>query len=265
MLLTGTAGGGKGTLVRILRGIIGPQNLATLRTSLLATRFELGRFRGATLLYGADVPPDFLNCGSAAVLKSLTGGDPLTLEFKGANSRPELVCHFNVLLTSNSHLRVKLPGDADALRRRLRIVQYNNPPPREVIADLSDDILRDEGSGVLNWCLDGMYRIRADGWKLNLSQRQQGVVDDLLTECESHVRFVRDCLTVAPSRVVTVEECYETFAEYCVRRGWDTVLKAHFTGLAEDAIRREFGISRRNDIIGNSGKAQRGWKGISWK
>ena len=43
MLLTGTAGGGKGTFIRVLRGIIGPHNMATLRTSLLGTRFELGR------------------------------------------------------------------------------------------------------------------------------------------------------------------------------------------------------------------------------
>jgi putative DNA primase/helicase len=110
MLLTGMAGGGKGTFIRVLRGIIGPHNMATLRTSLLGTRFELGRFLGRTLLYGADVAPDFLNCGSAGVLKSLTGGDPMKLEFKSTNARPEIICAFNVILTSNIHLRVRLRG-----------------------------------------------------------------------------------------------------------------------------------------------------------
>ena len=54
VILTGTAGGGKGTFVRVLNGIIGQINLASLRTQLLGERFELGRFLGKTLLYGAD-------------------------------------------------------------------------------------------------------------------------------------------------------------------------------------------------------------------
>ena len=61
MILTGTPGGGKGTFVDVLVGIIGQVNLASLRPQLLAERFELGRFLGKTLLYGADVPENFLN------------------------------------------------------------------------------------------------------------------------------------------------------------------------------------------------------------
>lgn len=265
MLLTGTAGGGKGTFIRVLRGIIGPQNMATLRTSLLGTRFELGRFLGRTVLYGADVAPDFLNCGSASVLKSLTGGDPMTLEFKSTNTRPEITCAFNVILTSNTHLRVRLQGDADAWRRRLRIVRYENSPPEKVVADLSESILAEEGSGVLNWMLEGLTRVRADGWTLGTTARQQRIVDDLLTECESHVRFVRDSLRKEPIGSLTADQVYEKFSDYCVRRGWDTLAKAHFSTLIEDAVRRELGISRRNDIFGTNGKSQRGWKGIGWK
>ena len=265
MLLTGTAGGGKGTFIRVLRGIIGPQNMATLRTSLLGTRFELGRFLGRTVLYGADVAPDFLNCGSASVLKSLTGGDPMTLEFKSTNARPEITCAFNVILTSNTHLRVRLQGDADAWRRRLRIVRYENPPPEKVVADLSESIVAEEGSGVLNWMLEGLARVRNDGWTLGTTPRQQRIVDDLLTECESHVRFVRDSLKKDAVGSLTVDQVYERFSDYCVRRGWDTLAKAHFSTSIEDAVRREFGISRRNDIPGTNGKSQRGWKGIGWK
>jgi P4 family phage/plasmid primase-like protien len=265
MLLTGTAGGGKGTFIRVLRGIIGPQNMATLRTTLLGTRFELGRFLGRTLLYGADVAPDFLNCASASVLKSLTGADPVTLEFKSTNARPEIVCAFNVILTSNTHLRVRLQGDADAWRRRLRIVRYENPPPEKVIADLSEVILHNEAPGVLNWMLEGLRRVRDDGWRMGISPRQQKIVDDLLTECESHVRFVRDSLRKHADGSLTVDEIYERFCDYCVTRGWDTMPKAHFSSLAEEAVRRELGASRRNDIAGPNGKAQRGWKGIGWK
>src|SRR5207237_8278063 len=55
LVLSGTAGGGKGTFIRVLVGIIGQANVGTLRTQLLTERFEVGRFLGKTLLYGADV------------------------------------------------------------------------------------------------------------------------------------------------------------------------------------------------------------------
>ncbi|MBM3257408.1 MAG: hypothetical protein FJY98_03760 [Candidatus Liptonbacteria bacterium] len=73
LFLIGTPGGGKGTFIRILNRIIGPENMATFRSALLMNRFEISGFVGKTLLYGADVAPDFLNCSAAAVLKSLTG------------------------------------------------------------------------------------------------------------------------------------------------------------------------------------------------
>ncbi len=72
VILSGTAGGGKGTFIRVLTGIIGQGNLATFRPQLLGERFEIGRFLGRTLLYGADVPESFLNQRGASVLKSLT-------------------------------------------------------------------------------------------------------------------------------------------------------------------------------------------------
>ena len=99
LILNGTAGGGKGTFFRVLHGIIGGNNIGSLRTGLLQERFELSRMLGKTLLYGPDVPENFLNCKGASVLKALTGGDPVNVELKGSNERPEIICRFNRQLT----------------------------------------------------------------------------------------------------------------------------------------------------------------------
>jgi phage/plasmid-associated DNA primase len=103
----------------VLTGVISATNVASSRTQLLAERFELGRFLGKTLLYGADVPENFLNERGASVLKSLTGYDPVTLEFKRSNESPPIVCKFNVIVTCNSRLTVHLEGDTEAWRRRV--------------------------------------------------------------------------------------------------------------------------------------------------
>src|SRR5205823_10071379 len=144
LILSGTAGGGKGSFVRVLCGVIGQMNLASLRPQLLGERFELGRFLGRTLLYGADVPENFLNQRGATVLKSLTGYDPVTLEFKNSNESPSIICRFNVIVTCNSRLTVHLEGDVEAWRRRLVMIEYHKPKPEQVIADLDRQILQRE-------------------------------------------------------------------------------------------------------------------------
>ena len=113
---------------------------AANRLGTSAARFfhQLGRFLGRTLLYGADVPANFLDQRGASVLKSLTGYDPVTLEFKNSNESPSIICRFNVIVTCNSRLAVHLEGDVEAWRRRLAIIEYRKPKPEKIIADLPE-------------------------------------------------------------------------------------------------------------------------------
>jgi P4 family phage/plasmid primase-like protien len=262
MVLTGTAGGGKGTFIRVLRGIIGPENLATLRPMLLGERFEVGRFLGKSLLYGADVPENFLSCKGASSLKALIGGDPMTLEFKGSNERPEIVCRFNAIVTCNSRLTVHLEGDAEAWRRRLAIVEYKNAKPDKVITDLSEQILAKESSGVLNWMLEGLEMLRADGWTLRLSESQQRTVDDLLLESEADVVFARECLHREEGGSLTVGKCYEAYVTFCNERGWVAMPRKRFSTVIGDTVTRQFGMTMRHDLSDDNGKNQRGWRGL---
>jgi len=262
LILIGTPGGGKGTFIRVLTGIIGQTNIASLRPDLLGERFELGRFLGKTLLYGADVPENFLNQRGASVLKSLTGYDPVTLEFKNSNESPLITCRFNVIVTCNSRLTVHLEGDTEAWRRRLAIVDYHKAKPTQVIADLDRQILATEASGVLNWMLQGLDKIRADRWQLNLTSGQQKVVDDLLLESDAHNLFARQELVRSPGEELTVQDCFAAYVEFCNQRGWTTLTKNKFSQTIGDIVAREYGRTVRNDIKDTSGKAQRGWKDL---
>jgi putative DNA primase/helicase len=265
LLLTGTAGGGKGTFVRVLVAIIGASNVGALRTQLLGERFELGRFLGKTLLYGADVPDNFLNHRGASILKALTGGDPVTLEFKNSNEAPGIICKFNIVVTCNSRLTVHLEGDTAAWRRRLGMIEYHKPKPEKVIADLSERIFAREASGVLNWMLKGLEKVHADSWQLHLTSAQQQLVDDLLLESDSHTVFVRESLTRDPEAQLTVADCYAGYVEFCDEHGWRALTRNRFGALIGDAVVHQFGITTRHDLEDDNRKAQRGWKGICLK
>ena len=265
LILTGTAGGGKGTFIRVLSGVIGDANLGSLRTQLLGERFELGRFLGKTLLYGADVREDFLNQRGASVLKSLTGADPVTLEFKNSNETPGIYCKFNIVVTCNSRLTVHLEGDNEAWRRRLVVIEYNRPKPEHVIADLDKLILTQEGSGVLNWMLNGLDKLRKDGWQLQVDGHHQTHVDNLLLESDGHTVFIRECLVRDENGQLTAPDCYAAYVTFCTQRAWNALTKNKFGTLISDAVVRQFGITQRHDIVDGSHRTQRGWKGLALK
>ena len=199
------------------------------------------------------------------MLKALTGGDPVTLEFKGSNERPEIICRFNAIVTCNSRLTVHLEGDAEAWRRRLAIIEYRKAKPEKVIADLSEQILAKEGPGVLNWMLEGLEKIRTAGWQLVLNEQQQKRVDDLLMESEAEVVFAKECLVRAGTESLTVAQCYEAFVAFCNARGWAAMAKKKFSNVIGDTVTRIYGLTVRHDITDSSGKTQRGWKGITCK
>jgi P4 family phage/plasmid primase-like protien len=262
LLLDGTAGGGKTTLVRVICGIIGERNVASLRTNLLDERFEIGRLLGHTLLYGADVPAGFLNQRSASVLKSLTGGNLVTAELKNSNEVPGLTCRFNVVVDSNVRLTVQLQGDTQAWRRRLKVVRYTRPKPERTIADLSERILREEASGVLNFALDGLDQLRANDWQLRLNDRQQRIVDDLLLESDGHRQFIRCCLVKDSAGTVLLSDAFAAYVDFCNDCGWAAITRNHFGKLVPDAVAQEHGIVVRHDTKDGSGKPQRGWRGL---
>jgi putative DNA primase/helicase len=187
----------------------------------------------------------------------------VTLEFKNSNENPSIICRFNVIVTCNSRLTVYLEGDTEAWRRRLAIIEYHKPKPGTVIADLDQQILRNESSGVLNWMLEGLDKLRADGWQLRLPGKQQSAVDNLLLESDGHAVFAREGLRRDTTQTLTVQDCYAAYVEFCNQHGWTALTRNRFTPAITDEVVRQFGITSRNDILDSNQKSQRGWKGLA--
>jgi P4 family phage/plasmid primase-like protien len=155
VLLVGTPGGGKSTLLEIIEAVVGASNVVELRTEFLADRFEIARFLRKTMLSGKDVPGNFLETAGAQMLKKLVGHDLVSAEKKNSNGEFQLRGEFGVAISCNSRMKVKLDGDVEAWRRRLIIVSYEKPKPKERILDFAKKLLDEEASGILRWMVEG--------------------------------------------------------------------------------------------------------------
>ena len=262
LILDGTANGGKGTLVRIIQALVGIMNTYELRTECLMERFETFRFRSKTLLIGPDAPGDFLMQKGASKLKALVGGDPLSGEGKGLNGDFPMFGTFNVIMTCNSRLRVRLEGDTSAWRRRLLIVRYQNPPPENRILDFHVQLLRDEGSGILRWALAGFVKLQAEFAERGdfmLTENQRGRVDSLLAESDSLRIFVNQRLEKHEYGDVTTAEISQAYAEFCADNGWNVLPTAVVERTLPDLILDAFHVPKSHSIERDGKRSNRGW------
>ena len=239
LILDGMEGRGKSQLSIVFQHLVGMVNCTQLRTEHLNERFELYRFLKKTLLAGVDVQADFLSARGAPVLKALVGGDIMDAEQKGGTGCFPIEGTFAVVITCNSRLRVRLEGDVGAWRRRLLIVRYEAPPPTKKIPDFGARLVETEGSGILNWAIQGLTDLLQDVERIGdiaLTPRQARIVDSLLAESDSLRQFLIDRVErTTEGGDLSVHEIVEAYAEYCPTQGWSplpiTVVQRQIEGL----------------------------------
>ena len=262
LILSGTGGAGKGTIARIVQGLVGMENVKQLRTRLLDERFELDNLDQASLLVGSDVDGDFLSCRGAKVIKALTGGDPLTMETKGGRKRDILGEH-NVLITCNDRLRVRLDGDESAWKRRLLLIEFHRSAGRQ-IDDFDRILMEEEGSGILNWFLIGALRLRRlseSGRRFPLTEAQEDRIDALLAESDSLRLFVKRRIEREEDASLTTEEILIAYENFCANQNWTALPKHRFEQQLGPLMMEFHRAGKRNDISRGT-SIKRGFKHV---
>ncbi len=266
-LLDGLPKRGKTQYANVMQKVVGRENVTQLRTQHLGERFELFRYLRKTLLIGVDVDENFLSSKGAPVLKGLVGGDWFDAEQKGGTGSFPIQGRFNSIITSNCRLRVRLQGDVGAWQRRLLIVRYEAPPPAKRIPDFADVLIREEGSGILNWALQGLELLMRDVAEIGdvkLTERQQGLIDALLAESDSLRVFLRERVERADDDALTTTEIVERYAEFCPERGWEPQPITAIHRQLESLMLELFQVCRSNSIE-RDGKSQKGFRGVAFK
>ena len=266
LILDGEPGRGKSQYGIVLQYLVGRENVTQLRTDHLNERFELFRFLRRTLLVGVDVDADFLTSKGAPVIKGLVGGDLFDAEQKGGTGSFQFQGKFNILMTSNCRLKVKLQGDVGAWRRRMLIVRYEAPPPKVKIPNFGEALVREEGPGILNWMLEGLLKLLIDirdTGDIRLTDRQAGVVDSLLAESDSLRWFIRENIQKKEGSDLSVHEIVQAYAHFCPERGWDPLPESKINHQLQTIMLDMFQVLRTNNCQ-RDGKAVRGFRGVAF-
>ena len=128
MELIGAGGSGKGTVIRLVKALLGKDNYAVTDLKQLENnRFETAMFYGKKAIFISD-SEQF--SGDVSTLKKITGGDPLRHEKKGVQQTGSFDFYGVVWIAANSPIQSKEYTNALA-RRRLSMPFNNVVPPSE--------------------------------------------------------------------------------------------------------------------------------------
>jgi putative DNA primase/helicase len=261
LILSGAAGWGKGSLVRMVQGVFGMKNIGVLRDNLFRDQYELSRYHGKALLYHPDMPSTFLDHGEASLMKQIVGGDPLWANKPSCPNPLELQGDFNVILCCNGIPVIRLDGDAEAWRRRLAVVEFKEPNV-ERHGKISDLLLMAEASGFMNWLLAGKQKLYEDKYVLKLNEEQHNRVDRIVIQFDPTELFLRRMLAPHPDGMLTVADCYHEYRHFCMEKDLPVTDRSSFNKRIAYLVNEKYGLGLRNDVKGNSGRQKRGWKGL---
>jgi len=262
LVLTGDAGWGKSSLMKILGTLVGWHRVGIIREQLFKDECELSHFANKHLLYHPDMPTDFLDRKEASVIKQIVGGDPLWANTK-ADGRLVLEGNFPLVLACNGKPKIHVDQDSDAWLRRLVVLSFKKPDHDQHIGKMGELILKTEASGILNWLLEGRAKLAKDKLQLTQTTEQKARAVNLLLGSDSPAAFVRCCIQKQKGGVIWLADLYEHYQKWCRKHSVSPSRSIDFMRMAKGAIETTFGLSPRHDLIGEHGKARRGWSGLA--
>ena len=215
LVLKGPTRAGKGTTIRVLQSLIGAGNFSAVPASSLFSRDDSGHnlasLEGKMANFDGEVPPrDLLNIAN---LKKLTGKDLIW-----ANEKYKIPHYFlylgKLIFALNSLPKIKLNDEeVGSFFSRVLIINYLNSHVEDQNTNL-DQELAAEISGIFNWAMDGLKRLKSKNFRFSSNQD--------LEEKQRLYTLASDPLKVFSEEMIMPGNCeynasdlYSAFIKFC--------------------------------------------------
>jgi putative DNA primase/helicase len=155
--LFGPPGSGKSTFIAGLAAMLGHRSGILGLADLERSRFTLADLPGKTLVVASEQPSSYL--ASTNTLNAIISGEPIQIERKYRDPFT-VIPRAKVCWAMN-----ELPRVADAnsgLFRRVKVIAFPHLPADERDPKIKHAI-EQEGAGILNWALEGLWRLKKRG------------------------------------------------------------------------------------------------------
>jgi putative DNA primase/helicase len=224
-MIVGPKRSGKGTIARVLTALLGKDNVCCPTLAGLSSHFGLSPLidKRAAIISDARLGPQTNAHVVAERLLSISGEDALTIDRKYREPWTGRL-HTRFLILTN-----ELPRIADssgALASRFVLLTMSNSFYGKEDLDLIDKLLL-ELSGILNWSLVGLKRLRERG-RFEMPQSSRDAIQQLEDLGSPVSAFLRDWCEIGKEARITVRELYDAYIKWSKLEGHKTKSNAMF-------------------------------------
>ncbi len=217
-VLAGSGANGKSTLLDVVCGILGdyaatmPENFL-LDTGNGAHPTEIARLRGVRFAMASETRPD--GKFNESRVKMLTGGDMLSARFMNQNFFDFKPTH--TLFLAVNHLPAVKSG-GDGFWRRLRKMDFKVTIPKSKQREnFAQTMIEQEGSGILQWIVEGAVRVTNQGFNEPESVRMATL--EYRHEEDHIAKFIDESIVLAVEGTVTKTTLFNSYRDWCESNG----------------------------------------------
>jgi putative DNA primase/helicase len=256
-MLVGPRRSGKGTIGRVIKALVGPENLASPTLASLAGPFGLWPLLNRTVALIADARLSGRTDAVAIVerLLSISGEDPQDIHRKNLSTITGIRLPVRFVILTN-----ELPSMRDAsgafLSRVILIRMTESFYGRED-KRLTQKLLQ-ELPGILNWSIYGWQLLQKAGAFVQPASAQE-LLDDLGALSSPIGTFIEDCCELDPAAATPVSVLFAAWKGWCQQHGRDHVGTRETFGKDLRAAASSLGTSRPR---GTDGKREVVYNGI---
>jgi putative DNA primase/helicase len=211
LFLGGASAGGKGTILGVLRDLVGPRNYAAVTTAALGSTGGKQSLLGKTVGVVPDMRlRDSRKTGDLLeLILTIVGNDRPMIDRKYKEAVP--LQPLKLVITSNDP--PAFPDDSPALMRRLLILWCDRSFEGHADPTLGDR-LRAELPGILHHTLAGLKRLRKNG-RFSVGQATETIAEVVRDSSSRFALFIREHCETGPEYQVTKADLYEAWKRYC--------------------------------------------------
>lgn len=249
----GGGGNGKGTFLKILTHLLGPENVSTISLHQIQDdKFATAGLLGKLANVYHDLDPNVLK--STGKFKSIVSGDPLSAERKYKDCF-SFEPFSRLVFSANEFPRST--DKTDAYFDRLIFVKFPNKfrGTENQIIDY-DQILVNKPkfmSALLNRAVAGLQRLMKNQ-KFTASSTSQEAIEAYRRECSNALDFLEDyCKRADTFQVIPRKALYEKYTGICEEGGMRPVSVKNFA----KSVREWGALEHKRDGV-------RMWSGIAW-
>ena len=221
LILVGSGGSGKSTLIRLLETILGEDNLSHVSLKELSQRFASYGLMGKLCNSCADLETGALE--DVSTLKKLLGEDGIRAEQKGRDAIS--FKSYARMIFSTNELPLVLSERSNGFFRRVLILTMDNRPAT-ARADFLD-VLQGEVGYFLSLCVSALVRMYADG-KIHESPASIEAVKSLRNDSDSVQAFLSANIDKSEEGRIKKKDLYTGYEQFCRDADRQSLTKSNF-------------------------------------